>query len=191
MRRLLDLAIVASLAVGACSPGPHDNPVIGLIALGLAALSVVTVIGGVAWLLANPGRPRIPTLIQGLVRSLGATLVVSAVVLGGLYVGLHVRLPAEKNLGYWLIDERTLGVVVIDGPNLTCGIASVDESSDVVRIHAQCAHPVISLGGTGMAQQYVFQVTLEAPLGDRTVHDGSGKPPVMCQDPAPDCIVFP
>jgi hypothetical protein len=191
MTRLLVLALVTSLAVAACSPGPHDNPVIGLIALGLAAVSAVTVVGGIAWLLRNPGRPRLPTLIRGLARSLGATVVVSAVVLGLLYVGLQLRLPVEKNVGYWAIDGRTLGVVVIDAPNLSCRIAWVDELSDAIRIHAQCGHPVISLGNIGAAQQYVFQVTLEAPLGDRTVYDGSDKTPVMCRDPAPDCVVFP
>jgi hypothetical protein len=191
MKRQLVLMAVMPSAIAACSPGPPDNPVIGLIAVVLIAVSAVTVIGGVAWLLGHPGQPRLATLMHGLARSLGITIVVLVVGVGLLYLGLQLRLPAEKNLGYWPIDERTLGVVVIDAPNLMCGIARVEESRDAVRIHAQCDHPLISLGSPAMAQQYVFRVILEAPLGDRTVQDGSGEPPVECQDPAPDCIVFP
>jgi hypothetical protein len=70
-----------------------------------------------------------------------------------------------------------------------CGITMVEESSDIVRIHAQCAHPLVSLGSLAMAHQYVYQVALEAPLGIRAVENGSGKPAMACLDPAPNCIV--
>lgn len=190
-RRLVASVLLTSLAVGACSPGPPDNPVIGLIALWLAGVAVVTLIGGIAWLRRHPDRPRLATLIQGLGRSLGAILVLSAVVAGLLYAGMQLRVPVEKNLGYWSIDDQTLGVVVIDAPYLMCGITGVEESSNAVRIHAQCGHALIAQSSTGMAQQYMFQVTLADPLGDRAVEDGSGKPPVVCRDPAPDCVVFP
>jgi hypothetical protein len=67
-------------------------------------------------------------------------------------------------------------------------IAGVDETSDRVRIHAQCRERVLPVPQTGMAQRYVFQVTLQAPLGGRTVYDGSGNLAVLCQAPAQDCI---
>jgi hypothetical protein len=110
-----------------------------------------------------------------------------AAVAGILYVGLLLRWPVERPLAYWPIDNRTLGVVVLDAPNLACEIAGVDESSDAVRVHARCRERVMPVPQTGMAQQYVFRVTLQAPLGGRAVYDGSGNLAVSCQDPAPDC----
>lgn len=112
---------------------------------------------------------------------------VLALVGGMLFLGLQWRSPVEQHIGYWSIDDRTLGVVVLDSPNLSCAVAGVDESVDAVRIHARCNERVIPVSGTGMAQQYVFQVALQVPLAGRSVYDGTGTPAQACQKPAPDC----
>jgi hypothetical protein len=113
-----------------------------------------------------------------------ALLVLATVV----YVGLLVRWPVEKTLAYWLIDGQTLGVVVLDAPDLTCDVARVDEASDAVRIHAQCQERVIPVPQPAMVQQYVFEVALHESLGARTVYDGSGNLAESCKRPAPDCF---
>ncbi len=110
-------------------------------------------------------------------------------VVGGLfYVILMLRWPVERPLAYWPIDDRTLEVVFLDAPDLNCTIAAVDESSDAVRIYAQCREPVISGPHTSMAQKYVLQVILQAPLGSRVVYDGTGNRGVLCQAPGLDCV---
>ena len=121
----------------------------------------------------------------------GISFAKMAVVLGTIVVmfsvGLLVRWPSEQPFGYWAIDDRTIGVVVLDSPTLSCDVARVDESSDAVRIHAQCSERVIPVSQAGMAQQYVMSVTLKAPLEGRTVYDGSGSLAQLCPKPAPDC----
>ena len=109
------------------------------------------------------------------------------IIVGLVGVGLVVRWPMEQPFGYWAIDDSTMGIVVLDSPDLKCDIASVNESSDAVHIHAQCGERVIPVPQTGVAQQYVMQVTLEAPLAGRMVYDGSGRLAQLCQNPAPDC----
>jgi len=113
-----------------------------------------------------------------------ALLVLAAVV----YVGLLFRWPVEKTLAYWLIDGQRLGVVVLDAPDLACDVARVDETSDAVRIHAQCQERVIPVPQPAMVQQYVFEVALHEPLGARTVFDGLGNLAELCNVPAPDCF---
>lgn len=110
-----------------------------------------------------------------------------ALIAGLVFVALQWRSPAEQHIGYWLIDEHTLGVVVLDSPNLSCALGQVDESADAVRIHAQCNERVVPVPETGMAQQYVFQVVLHGPLARRAVFDGTGIPGQACQKLAPDC----
>jgi hypothetical protein len=121
-------------------------------------------------------------------RTVAAVLVAVSVVAAVLYVGLLLRRPVERPLAYWAMDDRTLGVVVLDAPDLSCEIARVDESSDAVSIHAQCSERVIAVPQTGMAQKYVLQATLQAPLGGRPVYDGSGTLAERCQAPGQDCI---
>jgi hypothetical protein len=116
------------------------------------------------------------------------TLVVVAVVAALAYIGLFWRSAVERPLAYWLVDERTLEVVFLDAPNLDCGIGAVEESTGIVRIHAQCQQAVISFPASGMAQKYVFRTTLQAPLGLRSVQDGKGNGASECQLPGEDCI---
>lgn len=112
-----------------------------------------------------------------------------AAIVGSIYLAaLLVRLPAERPLAYWPIDDRTLGVVVLDAPNLSCRISQTDETGDAVRIHAQCQERLMLTPHTANAQRYVLQVTLLAPLGDRPVYDGSGNLGMLCQQAPSDCF---
>jgi hypothetical protein len=113
------------------------------------------------------------------------------VLVGALNILTGLRQPVEKPIGYWSISDQMLGVVVLDSPDRACYVAQVEESGDAVRIHVQCLEPVISGAQTAMAQQYIFQVVLQNPLGNRSVSDGTGSPPIACQQPAPDCVIFP
>lgn len=117
-----------------------------------------------------------------------ATLVVGAVVVALAYIGLSWRSAVERPLAYWVVDERHLEVVFLDAPDLDCGIGAVEESTDIVRIHAQCQQAVISFPASGMAQKYVFRATLQAPLSLRSVQDGKGNGASKCQLPGEDCI---
>ncbi len=106
-----------------------------------------------------------------------------------LYLSLYLRWPVERPLAYWPIGGQTLGILVGDSPNLGCAVASVDESSDAVHIHAQCWERVVPVPQEGMLQPYVMEVTLQAPLGTRSVYDGSGNPGRLCPGPFPDCNI--
>jgi hypothetical protein len=117
-----------------------------------------------------------------------AALVAVAVVVALAYIGLSWRSAVERPLAYWVVDERHLEVVFLDAPDLDCGIGAVEESTEIVRIHAQCQHAVISFPASGMAQKYVFRTTLQAPLGLRSVQDGQGNGASKCQLPGEDCI---
>lgn len=119
------------------------------------------------------------------VRYFVAAVVVATIVLV-LYVVLFLRVSEERPLAYWLIDDRTLQVVVLAAVNRECEIAQIEESADAVRIHARCQGRV-SLSETGMARKFVLEATLQAPLASRTVLDGLGKPAVKCQLPGLDC----
>jgi hypothetical protein len=121
-------------------------------------------------------------------RRILAVLTALVVLAGALYAALLIRRPVEMALAYWKVDAQIVGVVVLDAPNLSCEIARVEESASAVSIHAQCQERLIPVAQPAMAQQYVFNVSLHAPLGARTVHDGSGNPAGLCQVPAPDCI---
>jgi hypothetical protein len=115
-------------------------------------------------------------------------IVVVAVVGAALYFVVLGRVQVERPLAYWPVDDRTVEVVFLDAPGLDCGIASVEESIDAVRIHAQCAKAVLPLPQGGMAQKYVFRTTLQASLGSRAVFDGLGNQADRCQFPGEDCI---
>jgi len=112
-----------------------------------------------------------------------------AAVVGLFYLSLYLRWPVERPLAYWPIGDRTLGVVVGDAPNLGCAVALVDESSDAVHIHAQCWERIVPVPQAGMLQPYVMEVTLQAPLGGRSIYDGSGHFGNMCPAPFPDCTI--
>jgi hypothetical protein len=101
------------------------------------------------------------------------------------YLSVYLRWPVERPLVYWTIGDQTLGILVGDGPGLGCAIASVDESSDAVHIHAQCWERVVPVPQEGIFQSYVMEVTLQAPLGTRSVFDGTGHFGDLCPVPWP------
>jgi hypothetical protein len=165
----LVFACIGYIVLGLGSPGPHENPMIGWIVLGVIALSVLTLIGGLRWLLLS------------LAAAVGAA--------GILFVALNLRLPVERPLAYWVIDEQTLGVVVGDAVDTGCHVVVVDESSDTVRLRAQCWERVLPVPGPAMLEAHVIQVTLQAPLGSRMVHDGADNVAEPCPGPWPDCPI--
>lgn len=84
---------------------------------------------------------------------------------------------------YWVIDDRTIGVRVIDGPSSVCDMAASENTTEV-RVRVRCRRPFISVGSTGAGYHYDFVVQLEVPLADRTVLDGSGMPAKRCATPS-------
>jgi hypothetical protein len=123
------------------------------------------------------------------VRRLVRIAVVAAVVVGLLYLSLYLRWPVERPLAYWPIGELTLGILVGDGPDVGCAVVSVDESSDAVHIHAQCWERVVPVPEEGVLKPYPMAVTLQAPLGHRSVYDGSGNVADVCATPYPNCAI--
>jgi hypothetical protein len=107
------------------------------------------------------------------------------------YVVLFLRVPEERPLAYWPLNDRTLQVVFLASVNRQCEIAQVEESADVIRIHARCEEPAVSVPQTSMAQKFVLEVMLQAPLGSRTVLDGLDRRADKCQLPGTDCIAPP
>jgi hypothetical protein len=120
---------------------------------------------------------------------LAKVVVVLTVVVGLLYLSLYLRWPVERPLAYWPIGDRTLGILVGDGPNVGCAVVSVDESSDAVRVHAQCWERLVPVPQAAILQAYPMEVTLQDPLGNRSVYDGSGKFGDRCAAPYPDCTI--
>jgi hypothetical protein len=124
-----------------------------------------------------------------ILRRLLVIAAVIAVIVGVVYLALPLRVPVEKPLAYWKIDDHSLGIVVGDGYQLGCSVVSVGESSDAVRVHAQCFERVIPVPNAAMLQPYVMEVFLVDPLGSRTVYDGLGNPARLCPTPAPNCDI--
>ncbi len=115
-------------------------------------------------------------------------VVIVAVVVGLGYLSLYLRWPVERPLAYWLVSDTRLGIVVGDAGYLSCDVANVDESPDAVVIHARCWERVVPVPQPAILQAYPMEVTLRAPLGSRTVKDGSGNLGTLCSNPFPDCM---
>lgn len=95
-------------------------------------------------------------------------------------IGLALSRGSPKAISYWLTDDRTLGIQLIDGPNSSCHIAATEESATEVRVIAECRRPLVSAGSTGAGYPYDFIVQLQAPLGSRVVLDAFGTPAERC-----------
>jgi len=111
-------------------------------------------------------------------RGLIAMLLIGVVV--GAYLGLFTTRPVQKQVSYWAIDDRTLGVIVLDALSIKCAVSDVTETAQDVRIDANCAEPFLSTGSAGAAQRNEFQIELENPLANRSVFDGLGNPARRC-----------
>lgn len=112
----------------------------------------------------------------------GALLVIS---LSGWYivsvVGAMQHSPMP--ISYWVMDDRTLGVQVMDGPGSTCGLVATEETTTEVRVRVECRRPLLSAGSSAVGILHDFVLPLKAPLADRTVLDGSGLPAKRCATP--------
>ena len=123
------------------------------------------------------------------VRALTKVVVIAGVVVGLGYLSLYLRWPVERPLAYWVINDSTLGILVGDAGNISCDVARVDESAATVAIHARCWERVVPVPQPAMLQLYELEAALQAPLGSRSVIDGSGNPGAFCARPFPDCTL--
>ncbi len=105
-------------------------------------------------------------------------LVPLALLVGAIIAGCSVRSPVV--LSYWIVDDRTLGVQAMEGPNEACAVASTLETTTEVRVRVECAKPILSAGSTGAGYLYKFVIPLAMPLADRAVIDGTGMPASRC-----------
>jgi len=117
---------------------------------------------------------------RGLLILAGVLVAIVAV----FYLALPLRVPVERPVAYWQIDDHTLGILVGGGYQIGCSVVSVDEESDPIRIDAQCFDRLIPAPNAAMLQPYVMQVSLVDPLGERKVVDGLGDPAQVCPSQA-------
>jgi hypothetical protein len=75
---------------------------------------------------------------------------------------------------YWLVDEATLRVQVVSGPQHSCSIRNTVETTSDVRIEAECREPFIPLPSTAIGILYCFDARLQTAIGERVVIDGLG-----------------
>jgi hypothetical protein len=110
-------------------------------------------------------------------------LVIAVVLIGivaAVYLGLFTTHAVRKPVSYWVVDDHTLGVLVLDAPSIKCEVTDVDETSREIRIVANCAEPLLSTGSAGAAHRNEFQITLDGPLANRAVIDAFGHPADRC-----------
>lgn len=116
-----------------------------------------------------------------------AVLVFAAIALGVIALigfGVTVRRPVAEPASYWVIDDRTIGVVIGNGPGIECRVAGVTESATDVRVQSECDEPWISMGGAAALKLTKSTHALASPLGDRMVIDGQGHPAKQCETEA-------
>jgi len=104
-------------------------------------------------------------------------------IVAAVYLALFTTHDVQKPVSYWVVDDHTLGVLVVDAPNIKCAVSAVGETSQEVRIVAACAEPFLSTGSAGAAQRSEFQVNLSSPLADRSVVDAFGNAAAHCPEP--------
>ena len=101
------------------------------------------------------------------------------VVLVGLviFAVFAVRLGdvADPIWGYRVIDERTIDVQTITGPNTWTRVTSVDETATTVTVSVSTIRVPLPLAGYGDDLLWL-RVVLREPLGNRQVFDGAGGP---------------
>lgn len=107
-------------------------------------------------------------------------VIVSLVALAG-WGSTHTR-SVIRPISYWVVDDRTLGVLVLDGRiGGSCAITQVEETAATIRVRAECDQPWLSLGGTAALQRHEFTVALDADLADRAIVDGNGEVAERCR----------
>jgi hypothetical protein len=116
--------------------------------------------------------------------AIGAVIVFAVValgVIGAIQFGAMNRRPVAVAASYWVVDDRTIGVVIGNGGGIECTVASVSESASEVRAQSECDEPWITIGGSAVLKLTVTKLTLASPLGSRTVLDGLGHPAATCK----------
>jgi hypothetical protein len=111
--------------------------------------------------------------------AIGVLMILAVVVMIAIAVSHGRPMP----ISYWVIDDRTLGVQVMDGPDSRCRIAATDETATEVRVRVECQEPFPGTGSTAAGYLYEFVAHLQAPLAGRRVLDGSGAPAEPCATP--------
>ena len=97
------------------------------------------------------------------------------------YLGLVTRRPVSEPASYWVVDDRTIGVLIESPGGIECDVASTTESATDVRVRSECLEPFWSLGGTADLWRHVTTVSLTSPLAQRIVIDGTGRPATRCE----------
>jgi len=114
--------------------------------------------------------------------AVGALLII--LLSGGYLVAvLQAVRDAPMPISYWVLDDRTLGVEVMDGPASMCAVDATQETTREVRVRVECHRPLLSAGSSAVGKIFDFVVALQAPLADRAVLDGSGLPAKLCASP--------
>ena len=86
-----------------------------------------------------------------------------------------------ESIDFWTIDDRTIGVLAISGPNANCEIAHVRETPGNVQVVVVCQDHYLVIGSSAVGHPYEFVVSLRDPLASRQVLDGNGQPANPCQ----------
>ena len=111
--------------------------------------------------------------------AVGALLVI--LLSGGYLVAVLGALQhSPMPISYWVLDDRTLGVQVMDGPASTCRVDATQETTTEIRVRVECRRPLLTAGSSGVGKLFDFVVPLQAPLAGRAVLDGSGLPAKRC-----------
>lgn len=108
--------------------------------------------------------------------ALGGVGVVIVLILGvAAYALVLIWSPKESQVtGYSVVDETTLYAYVETGSGESFAGAFAEETPTTVTLHVQYRQP--PGGHSGPAWMVGERISLESPLGDRTVLDASGQP---------------
>jgi hypothetical protein len=109
-------------------------------------------------------------------RVAASLLVVAAVLLAARYL----TSVSVRSVSYWIIDDQTLGVMVLGGVGDSCALVRAEETADEVRVVAECREPFVWLGRPLLGIPHDFVVTLGQPIAARRVVDGFGNPAEHC-----------
>lgn len=113
-----------------------------------------------------------------------AALLVAGAFLAMVVWGLSNTRGVLRPVSYWIVDDRTIGVMVLDSrPDNSCAVRHVEEAPETIRIMAECPEAWLSTGSTGAAYRYPFTVELRDDLADRIVVDGAGHVAERCRLP--------
>jgi hypothetical protein len=118
-----------------------------------------------------------------MMRVVRASLALAAAV-GVLAVAVLLAITLKRGvthpIGYWTIDERTLGVAAFSGLEVDCELTGIEETAASVKVTVVCQEPWLIVGAPAALHEHEFQVDLEAVLAGRPVLDGLGNRATLC-----------